>query len=269
MANREIDKLRREAASRAQAASRKIQRLRSQGIVVAGSEFDPRRDSSKVANYNTRQAKAYIAKLNAFTNRNTRFVGSAEGQPIPMAEARKFEATKQQFNAYVQNYRNAFKDISVEPLGGASIEDLNKRASGDWKTFAKGRSAQRPLAESESDIADINGLDKLRKLEKNMRQRMKGDYLKERVAQGREQAGQMLDRVGADSDLRKSIDALSDFQFNVLWHEMDFADSLSQSYWLVKNANVREAATMQEESLDDVRALIEWAGKPGNLEPRP
>lgn len=257
MADRKVDALRREAEQRAKAASRKIARLKSKGVVITGTEFDPRRDPKNVRRYTVNQADAYIRQLNQFIDRANQYVGSSGGQPIPIADARRFQETQRRFNEFVGQYRESFKDLQVEPLNNATVEDLNKRASGDWKTFAKGRSAQRPLAESESDIADINGLDKLRKLEKNMRDRMKGEYLNERIEQGREQAGQMLDAVGA-SEVRDEIAKLDDFQFNVLWHEMDLADSLASAYWVVKNASVRNAAAMQEEAIDDVKALISW-----------
>lgn len=259
MADRQIDNLRRAAVRRANAAGRKIEQLRASGIIVSGSEFDPRRDAAKIARYNSRQVNAYIRNLNNFI-KNAEFVPSAGGKPIPVSAANRFERTKQRFNAYVDKYREGFKDLVVDYADGSApltVEQINKIGSDDWKTFAKGRSAQRPLAHSESEIQNIEGIDKLRKLEQFMREKMKGDYLPSRIARGREEARQMIAQLNSP-DLQADIDKLNDFQFSVVWHEMGLADSLSSTYWTVMNADNADAAKMQEASMNDTRKIVKW-----------
>lgn len=260
MADRQIDNLRRVAQRRAQAAGRKIERLRASGIIVSGSEFDPRRDAAKVARYNSRQVNAYIRNLENFT-KNAQFVPSAGGKAIPVAAAARFERTKARFNTYVDKYRESFKDLVVDLADGSApltVEQKNKIGSDDWKTFAKGRSAQRPLAHSESEIENIEGIDKLRKLEQFMRDKMKADYLPSRIERGREEAKKMVAQLN-NPELQAEIDKLNDFQFGVAWHELGLADSLSQTYWTVMNADNADAAKMQDAAMGDTRKLVKWA----------
>jgi len=80
--NPEVARLRAEVKRQRANATAKARRLRSQGIVVQGTEHDPRRVAGIENTYNARQLRAYVAGLRAFNSRSTQFVAGADGRAI-------------------------------------------------------------------------------------------------------------------------------------------------------------------------------------------
>lgn len=255
MANRDIDRLRQEANNRARAATRKIARLRNQGVVIAGSEFDPRRDPSKVAKYNTRQLNSYISELNEFTNRRNQFVGAAEGAPVPLLQWKQFLAVQDEYNKQVQSHRDSFRNVFVEQKG-MTIEQFDRKMNPD-SVFAKNRAAHRPLMPSDSEVENITGAQSVAELQKNLKKKMSPEYLEKKIKEGREQMEMMLDEIGAP-ELQRLANQLNDYQFNVLWSEIDLADTISGIYEVLKSQNTRYAAQVASDKIGDAKELMIW-----------
>lgn len=265
-----LNALRAEAKKRERAVGQKASRLKAQGVLITGTQYDPRIGAARINKLNERQLRAHLGRVNQFQSRSTQFEGLAEGVPITRTRANQFAETQQRYNEYVAKYRDAFKDIPVQPKAETArkkfgkpkppptVEELDKRVAGSFGAFAKGRSALKPLYTNESEFEGITSPESLDKIEQNMINRMNPDYLSGKIAEGRRQADKMLEVVGGESELQKLVAGLTDFQFNVLWHEMDLAASLASAYWLVANASVREHAHMQEEAMNEFGVLIKW-----------
>lgn len=260
--NPKLDQLRAEVAIRAQAANRKISRLKSNGVIVAGTEYDPRRPTARTSRYTERQLRSYLNELNTFVSRQTRFVGLSEGVPVPAAEWFKAVKTARELNSTVDNYRAQFKDVFVD-IYGQTIDDFENDMRS--KSSAAGRAAHKPLDYKELIPERIVDLDALREIEQGMRKKLEPGYLQARVDKDRETAKKMLDVIGASS-LQEEVDSLSDYQFNVMWSELDLADNISGMYATVTSHNVAFFQTY-EDKFDDVKAMITWAKE--NLEARP
>lgn len=232
-------------------------RLRSNGVIVAGSEFDPRRDPAKVSRYNSRQMKSYIRELNEFTNRRNQFVGAADGAAVPLSQWKEFLKVQDEYNKRVASYRQGFENVAIPVKGDdMTIGAFDRKMQPD-SIFAKGRAAHRPLTPSDSDIANITGPNSLKDLQKALEKKLKPEYLEEKIRQGREQMQMMLDEIGAP-ELNKAVNELNDYQFNILWSEIDLADTISGIYEVMKSQNSRSAAQLSHDKINDAKELIEW-----------
>lgn len=260
--NPRLDQLRAEVAIRAQAASRKVSRLKANGVLVAGTEYDPRRPTARTTRYTERQLRSYLNELNTFVSRQTRFVGLSEGAPVPAAEWFRATKTAREYNAIVDAHRNAFKDVFV-PQKGQTIEDFDHDMRS--KSYAAGRASHKPLDYKELVPERIASAEALKEIENGLRKKLEPGYLEGRISAAREELSKMLDVIGAHK-LQPLADELSDYQFNVLWSELDLADSVSGMYETVKNHNVAFFQTM-DEKFDDVKEMMEWARD--KLEDRP
>lgn len=92
MAQSDIQRLRAEAKRARSNANAKVARLRKQGIVVTGTSNDVRRAPGVENNYNAKQLRAYISKLEVFNSRSTQFVAGSAGRAITKLAFSQLEA---------------------------------------------------------------------------------------------------------------------------------------------------------------------------------
>jgi hypothetical protein len=155
------------------------------------------------------------------------------------------------------------------PQKGMTVEAWDRKMRPD-NYFAKFKASHKIYAESESTLEGITSAKALRELKKQMEKRLTPKDIKRRLAAGREQAELMLESLGEvrrepgdDSDyesVQDKIDSLDDFQFNVLWSELDLADLISSMYSIMKlTSESREHAGIYTDAMRDIGELISWA----------
>ena len=99
-----------DARHRQSLVNRKIKRLESRGVKIDGSEFDPRKDMSKM---NSRQLAAYSQQLERFTDRKNQFVGTRKGAPVPVSEWRAYKRAETSYNKATQRAYDKIKDTQL------------------------------------------------------------------------------------------------------------------------------------------------------------
>lgn len=146
MASSEVKRLRQLARERQRAAGNKISRYKKQNIKIAGSDVDPRRDLKKVDKYNSKQLKAYINELNAFTDRTNQFVRGARGVPISKGIFEAYKVLEKRYNNHFQSEFDKIKDVKLPgrsmTFGERHEQILPKKKSlraGTSKYFGKDR----------------------------------------------------------------------------------------------------------------------------------
>lgn len=265
--NEELARLRAEVRKRQSDATRKINRLRSQGAIIAGTGYDPRIEAEKIGKLNSNQLRAQLARLNNFQNRNAQFVGLSEGVPITRARAEQFLRAQRNYNTYIANYRSQFENIPVTlqtgpidiryPAQTVRERDARLAQKNDYSLFAAGRAANRPLYVSDHEFTGIESPEALDKIEQSFKRKMTPEFLSESVAKGRENAQKALDVIG-QTQIAEQLNELNDFQFNVLWHESDLANALFEGYGFIQMLNLKDSAAAEENAMDKVRKLIRW-----------
>ena len=102
--------------------NRKIKRLESRGVKIDGSEFDPRKDMSKM---NARQLAAYSRQLASFTDRKNQFVGTRKGAPVPVSEWRAYKSAETSYNKAVKRAYDKIKDTTL-PNSALTVDQFQK-----------------------------------------------------------------------------------------------------------------------------------------------
>lgn len=259
---REIDELRAEVARRQRAAASKIYRLKANGVILGGSEFDPRRDTNRVARYNSAQLKKYLDDLNSFTRRNVQFVAGSEGVPLPKHRARALEMAVERVNRSVARHLSDIGDIKLRDQD-MTIKQREATVENPDIMAAKGQPSKRPMSMVDFEAKHVTSAKSLESLISGLNARLTSSYLPEELAKQREQAKQMFDRIG-NAKWSERMAALSDRQFNALWnHDREFMREMSHGYFIVTSqmANVNEPyfARMVEDSLSGIGSGISWA----------
>lgn len=242
--------LRATAIARQKAVTRKIARLKKLGVMIEGSEFDPRVDPSKIARFTTKQLKARIDKLNDFVNRNTQFVGDAKGRPIP----------RQEFANYKRNIERAYNKMMDDKRAKvAGLMLPNGTTVGDrMKALKEIRKMTTDFDSLFRDSTDFVSRDALKKVGDSLRKQMTTAYQEKMQSTNRRVGREMMDKIGR-SDLGDLLDSLSDEQFARLWQNTPFAEEAGHRYAESEEGNSGMVFSgEQDEELED---LIAWAQK--------
>lgn len=97
--DRELLQLREEARKARRNSTAKANRLRKQGIIVQGTENDPRRAAGIEKTYNKKQLRSYIRSLSTFNARSTQFVAGSAGRAISKMTIARLQAAAKYSNA--------------------------------------------------------------------------------------------------------------------------------------------------------------------------
>lgn len=222
----EVERLRKEAERLRKNVNAKIARIkRNTGAEVSGSEFDPRRDPDKISRYNQRQVKSAIEDMKQFLNRNTQFSSLANGIPAPRHEANMYVGMAGRYNQ-VSDAHEA--DISRYQSGGSDL--TIGQANAMLHPTANGGAGKAPYAKENADLSGITSRKSLKVLTLDLKKKLDPKFLKDRIASGRYSATEMFKQLG-DLDYMEKVNALSDYQFDILWHgDTGFAEILGLRY---------------------------------------
>ncbi len=124
MASRgELAELRAEAMMRTRQAGKKISRNKKSGILLSGTQYDPRKSAKQISRMNSIQLKSYTEKVNTFLSRQTQFVGTVM-EPVPRALFERYKRYERDYNV---------KARSIEGMGkGKPPPDSNYDGNIDW-----------------------------------------------------------------------------------------------------------------------------------------
>lgn len=227
MASSEVKRLRQLARERQRAAGNKISRYKKQNIKIAGSDVDPRRDLKKVDKYNSKQLKAYINELNAFTDRTNQFVRGARGVPISKGVFEAYKALEKRYNNHFQSEFDKIKDVKLPgrsmTFGERHEQVLPKKKSlraGTSKYFGKDRVS----SGFTSDAA-------IKKSMQNLKKSMKPGYSSD-VEQARRENFQKLVDYSNRDDLSKAVKGLTSEEFYILWEYDSVIQNIVEEYYI-------------------------------------
>ena len=263
----EISQLRKAARRRHQAATRKISRLnRENDFALSGTEYDPRRELSKIKRYNERQLTAYVAKLDRFMARGTQFVPDAHNRPVPKAAFDPYKTLERKYNQKVKRGFERIADLPMPPIetpqGMVSTETIRDRMA---KVTPQHRQAARnavnaPYMPPSRESKNFKNARAMEKMAEAIRDRLAPDYAAKMLKKDREVFEKMFDDIGRP-DLKAMGQALSDKQFQVAWNYMGLADAVKLPYEqarkrLMSDQETAFEADTMEENLREAERLI-------------
>lgn len=255
----EVERLRNEVKRRRQAVGNKIARTRRvSGANVAGSEFDPRRDPEVIKRYNTPQLRRYLADLNGFMARGNQFAAGDGGAPLPRNMVRAYEAKVDRFRNAGQRHMDQIGKQFITPIG-VTVEQFY----GDRTKNRRLATVNTPYGSAVKGVKGVTSVKALQELMSKIDQMNSNDFMPEKISQGRQNVKKALDMMGRQEDI-KTIDELSDYQFDVLWFGSPFAEIVFSNYDIIQE---RAAGTRKERWQDKVISdnavlipeFLEWA----------
>lgn len=257
----EKDRLRQEIAKAQKSVSNKINRIQRQtGAKVSGSQFDPRKPAGAEKRMRSeRNMREYLANLRVFMSPANQFISGQNGAPLRKGYFLNiYKKNEQAVEAVRQQRDKAMGDIKT-PTG------LSVRQQKAAIPEAGGSSVHGPFKKFDRDASAIKDMNALIKLNEDMVNKLKPDYLPGEIDKGRENIEKVADYLG-ESDIADQINDLNDYQFDLLWFGTNYADRLFLYYELVKE---RQEGTHKERKQDRVietqfagiGELIDWAKK--------
>jgi hypothetical protein len=261
MTRDELNRLRREALQAQRRVNNKVSRLKAKGVHIAGSKHDPRTDAKKIGVYTAKQLISYINKAESFTSRKTSFVGGVEGKPIPKELFLKYKR--------LEAIRNNVVDARMSERGHYMVPGLGKTIQEREDSLFKGKRAQggpvsKEFVKFNRSPENINGVEGLTKLIRDYQKKNKRATTPKMIKEWREQLDEMLKTIGNDN-YRERANALSDYQFDIMFDNSEFAGNASLLYEMAKSmASGRKQAWFDGVSPGAHNAItdaLEWAEK--------
>jgi len=218
---------------RHRAATRKVSRLKStQGVVLGGTKYDPRKDLSSLKKLNSIQLKAYIARIETFVSRDTQFVAGKGNIPLPATKFQRLKRAEAQYNAIAKANLSEIENINL-PSAGMTIGQRVEATTPKHPTTAPPAShaPHLPINRSSKGIPNEKALSKLIK---DMEAKSNPRYVKKKLGQQWDAAQKMVEGI-SNKNLSQMFSTLTDKEFNVLWNYTNFAEVSSLDYLIRKS----------------------------------
>lgn len=250
-------RIRVEVERRIKSVNAKIARTKkATGANIAGTEFDPRRRMGIEKNYNVKQLTNYLSSLNEFMRRGNQFVSGVKGAPIPRGAFKLYKGLESEYRAAGEAHDAAVGGLNT-PTG------MTVRQNKAMVPEAAGSAVYGPYRKLDRESTDIASAGALKKLTRDMVNKLKPDYLENKISEGRENIEKALIIMG-DEEYLQQIRELSDYQFDAMWFGTNFAEAAFMKYHAEQE---RAAGTRKEKwqdkridsAFDDLGSLLSWA----------
>ena len=208
-------------------ANRKISRLKSRGINIEGTQWDVKRDTSKIGRYNMNQLNSYERQLSAFNSRANTFHKGAMGTVIPGEKWRELKSYEAKGNAAARRWENAVGDVYIKQVGG-TIKERNEQMRSQ-RMRASGEATPRLFYINHEKPENVNGVKAVDKLIALHKKRISKTYMQDQINNARHSFSKMFHMLD-DTESIKKLSELTDHQFLILVKETPFAESTSLKY---------------------------------------
>lgn len=259
--NEELDSLRSQAKLYQRRVGNKISRLKSKaGVDIAHSKLDPRRNWDTVKKYNSRQLKAYNARLETFQERATQFVPDAHGRAMRSSVMDSYKAKERKWNEKVDK---TFAKVADIQLPGTKFTVAEREAQLTPKHRVANPVINKPR-KYDLKSSQIDSEKALKELSKNMDKRLKSDWFAKESALAKQLFIDKLAPVIGDAKLAADIQGMSDYRFGLMWRYSGFAEIEFHEYHMMKSQQDEQGIAFSTEIFDQKKAqareAVDWAG---------
>jgi hypothetical protein len=255
----DLPALRARAVDLERRVGRKISRIKSKtGALVAGTEFDPRKAKGAAATMRTRDAQAYIRRLENTLSRSTQFVAGVRGAPLPRAAFNEYKATEAKLIGVRKAEIGKFADERLPGPGTETVGQRQAKIRGPHPTAMN--MAYIPQEREPFNIKDAAALKKLTAANKR---RVNKRFSQKEHKRAREEFAQMV-AVFNDPTLSASVSGMSKNQFDMMWNLTRFADAMSTAYHHIRakySAKQQMPESVMQDQISEAKSIIEWVKK--------
>lgn len=264
--NPNLENLRNQVRKRQRDVTRKLSRMnRANAWNLTGTDLDPRRELGKVKTYNTKQAEAYLNKLDKFMSRDTQFVPDTRNRPVPKSTFDEYKAPERKYNAKIKRQFERIADLPMPPVEGAgglqtveTIRDRMAKITPEHRQAAR-NAANAPYMPPERESKNFKNATAMKKMSDAMKARLAPDYEAKMLAKDREVFAKMADKINRP-DIKKLGSELSDKEFQVAWNYMGLADAMKlpyeQAQKLYSDAETATETDTMDENLREAERLL-------------
>lgn len=249
---------------------KKVSRLRSKGVEVAGTEFDPRGNSESINNMSHKQLNAALKRHDAFLNRGTQFVGDMQRRPIPANEWKQFNGYQKRYNANIANAYEKVRNVKLpssdpDPRNRQTVDDRMKVRSGAFAGMTSDGN-DTPYRPKQRQPGDMVSRERMKELMKLVKKQADPSYLDKRDRANRARVNNKLRGLGTREgrDLMKRIRKLNSNQFRILFAFSDFGEDFSIFSGTMNN--LREVGYLDDvnqqgydNAMDGMKTYVKWA----------
>lgn len=256
-------------------ATQKISRNKGKGIALAGTEYDVRRDPSKIKRYTGRQLDTYISELSGLVSRKQQFVTDAFNKPLPRSAWKPYKSLETKNKETIDN---AFDKVAhlFNPTSGTTLSSRMAGMTADIINAGNRRvnAAYQPVQRNPESITSLKSLKKL--TEQMKRQVVPGKHERDMV-KSRRNFNKMLAAMN-DSGVRgnkaKGIEpvkslknlakGLTQEQFNIIWQYTTLPDMVDYNYQSAmdvfsdKKKDLLNIEDVMAGNRQEIRNLLEW-----------
>lgn len=225
-----------EEAERAHSnATKKASRLRRlKGVEIGGTSADPRRDLEDVRSMSAANLRRHVEQLQKFNSRSTQFVQGADQTVITASLWKEHEKLREQWNARVREHEAKIADVFVKSKNATvAQEDAKTKSNEGSLQRAGGERSSRPFTERKRKPENIRGDEAMKKINAEMRERLKPGYFNKRIKAQREIHKKMMLESG-DTEAIAKADKLTNQQFNIFWNYAGGAQESAVKYGISK-----------------------------------
>lgn len=266
----ELEELRELIRKTQQNTNRKVKRLEARGVKISGTQFDIRREISRIRSYNKAQLNAYLSELLGFNSRENAFVVGKKGAPIRKSIWREYEQLEKQVNRQVDIHEQSIGGIMIEPGGTtikerlAMMKDLSRFNTDSPRAMRRYDRRPEYMKNERAVMNAIKGLEKRADREK---------FITNKATQARKNFRKMLKESGA-GDLAKMLNKLNPTQLDILFGYTSGADTISRLYNSFKDSEGTAKEIRNDKWVEDHREeifnMLEWVStvKTSSLTPK-
>lgn len=220
-----IDRKRAQAIAARRRVTAKISREAKKGIKLTGTDYDIRKSADQVKRMTSAQLSKYLAQTTQFLDRQTRFIKTAGG-PVSTQDFSAYKNVESRVGKLADAEFERFKNRKV--LGSDNTVEQRAKLYGNKGTAAN-ETTNRPLSKVIREAQDINGLQGLKTLTKDLEKKLTKTYLKESIKKTRKTAVKTATIIG-DERITKWIKGMSNDHLNFLWNYGGLAQALYSRY---------------------------------------
>ena len=229
--------------------NKKISRLKKQGVLVAGSEFDKRLKLNTLAELSTVEIKKQAREMGKFLSRDAQFVAGRQGVPIERMVFERYERASKKRSELVNAHYYKWDDIKLdrrgETLGRIRSKKLATRV--DHHGRANPKVASMPWAGAPLEPEDMISNKRAEKLARQLEKKSTKRHFKDVEKANRRILTKMLLELDK-SELVQRVNDLTSDQLNFLVYNLNATEHLSIPYEIEKLAEEGNAFAVRKKA---------------------
>ena len=239
-------------------------------------KYDVSVDPKKVERYTLHQAEVANARMRSFLRRSNQLYGDIAGRVLPPKDVAMFRAEEEKWIRSYRRHWSKFKDlpgfnpVTQKPDKLLTMED-NWWIATPSHSYQKG-AAVNPLQVSRKKVQNVTSRGALIRLAAFYRNKNQRGYWKRNTEELRKQFNQAIGAIPQTdevAELRASVNALDDKNFELMWMDRRFADAMSLMYEILRTARTKPVEAWEysvaKDAFHDMEELKDWANSASSM----